>query len=420
MNSSWLDAFRGRRVLLLQSPMGPFFRRLAADLRWAGAQVCKINFNGGDWLFFPFGALNFRRDPEQFPAYLARVVEERGIDIVFVFGDCRPIHQAARELAQQRGLGFCVFEEGYLRPDFVTFEREGVNARSPVPRSALFYLNQDIPAPLPHQPVRGQFARTTTWAVLYYLASLLLWPLFPHYRHHRRLTPIELLPWLRGFWRKWLYAATERPVARRLRTELAGRYFLVPLQVHNDAQIQIHSGFDSVEKFVHFVVRSFANHAPEDQHLVIKHHPMDRGYHDYARLLAGLAEQHGLGSRLHYVHDVHLPTLLEHAAGVVVVNSTVGLEALQRGVPLKVCGEAIYDIAGLAYRGSLRDFWQRAQRLEVDRELFRRFRDYLVQHTQLNGSFYARLDVPGSHTGLLSPRRPETGAAAARPRAQPR
>jgi capsular polysaccharide export protein len=79
----------------------------------------------------------------------------------------------------------------------------------------------------------------------------------------------------------------------------------------------------------------------------------------------------------------------------------VGLSALYHNTPLKVCGEAIYDMPGLTFRGSLKDFWRAASLFRIDRELFRRFRAYLIEHTQLNGSFYKRLDLPGSHSGLL-------------------
>ena len=47
-----------RRVLLLQGPIGPFFRNLGDDLIQAGATVHKINFNGGDWLFYPTSKIN--------------------------------------------------------------------------------------------------------------------------------------------------------------------------------------------------------------------------------------------------------------------------------------------------------------------------------------------------------------------------
>ena len=88
MIATGLEAFRGKRVLLLQSPVGPFFHRLARDLRWVGAQVCKINFNGGDLLFYPFDGLNFRGTLDEWPDFLGRVITERNIDVVLMFGDC--------------------------------------------------------------------------------------------------------------------------------------------------------------------------------------------------------------------------------------------------------------------------------------------------------------------------------------------
>ncbi len=62
-----ISTFRGERVLLLQGPVGPFFRRLADDLTRAGAQVFKVNFNGGDWLFYQNGAFNYHGRLEDWP-----------------------------------------------------------------------------------------------------------------------------------------------------------------------------------------------------------------------------------------------------------------------------------------------------------------------------------------------------------------
>jgi capsular polysaccharide export protein len=404
MIAQGLEAFRGKRVLLLQSPVGPFFRRLANELRWVGAQVCKINFNGGDWLFYPNDSIRFSGSLEQWPEFLAKVLSERQIDAVLMFGDCRPVHRVARTVASQRGIDVGVFEEGYIRPHYVTLERYGVNGHSLLPRQPLFYLNRECADPPPVLRVEGAFWSAALWAILYYMASAMLRPLYRHYGHHRRLSLTEAVPWARGFVRKFVYTLREREIDRRLAGPLAGNFFLVPLQVHNDAQIRTHSGFESVERFIHYVVRSFAANAPAETHLVIKHHPMDRGYHDYRGLLRHLARCHGLRGRLHYVHDLHLPTLLQNARGVVVVNSTVGMSALYHDSPLKVCGAAIYDMPGLTFRGSLKEFWTAAATMRVDRELFHRFRSYLIENTQLNGSFYKRLDRPGSHTGLVWPK----------------
>jgi capsular polysaccharide export protein len=419
MISEGLESFRGKRVLLLQSPVGPFFWRLARDLRWAGAQVCKINCNGGDVLFYPFDAVNFTGTTDEWPEFLDKVIVERDIDVMLMFGDCRPVHRTARQVALNRGLEIGVFEEGYIRPHYVTLERYGVNGHSKLPRAPLFYLNREVAEPPPVRRVTDAFWGAATWAILYYIAAAVAKPWFRHYRHHRRLSLTEAFPWLRSFFRKGIYAWRERGIERELSGPLAGRFFLMPLQVHNDAQIHTHSGFDTVEKFIHYGIRSFAQHAPADTHLVIKHHPMDRGYHDYQGLIRRLAREQGVRERVHYIHDQHLPTLLQHARGVVVVNSTVGMSALFHGTPLKVCGTAVYDMPGLTFTGSLKDFWPVAAGLEVDRELFNRFRSYLIDHTQLNGSFYKRLNLPGSHTGLVWPKAREAMVPAERVQESP-
>ncbi len=411
MISGGLAGFAGKHVLLLQGPLGPFFRRLGDDLRTAGARVTKINFNGGDWLFYPGQAVIYRRRLDEWPAFFQRFLAEQKVDVVMLFGDCRPIHRKAHEIALAHGVEICVFEEGYVRPDYVTLERLGVNGHSQVPRAPMFY--RCIPAyraqdPL---PVGNSFWHAAAWATLYYSASILGRPIFRHYLHHRPLGAREVLPWLRALWRKPLYAHRERGMQQRLETELSEKFFLVPLQVHCDAQVRVHSGYRSVEDFIRQTLRSFAAHAPADTHLVIKHHPMDRGYTDYGNSIALQARKLGVSNRVHYIHDQHLPTLLQHARGVVVINSTVGMSALHHRTPVKVTGSAIYDIRGLTYAGTLDNFWQAAAHTTVDHELYRRFHAYLVEHTQINGNFYKALAIPGSRAGLAWETLPEQPAA---------
>lgn len=402
-----ISVFQGRRVLLLQGPVGPFFRRLAEDLQQVGAAVFKVNFNGGDWLFYPGHSFNFRGLMDDWPAYFESLLDELDIDVVMLFGDCRAIHRAAYTIASFRKIDIAVFEEGYIRPNYITLEQSGVNSHSLIPRTPIFYLNRAVASSEPPLPVGNTFWFAVRWAVLYYLAASLLFPLFRHYRHHRPLTWREGLPWVRAVVRKWQYAVRERGVAQRLATQFEGRFFLVPLQVYNDSQIRVHSEYGSVDDFIEDVMNSFAKHAPPEVSLVIKHHPMDRGYCDYSAFIARRARELGLQERCLYIHDQHLPTLIRGACGVVVVNSTVGLSALFHGVPVKTCGSAMYDIKGLTFRGPLNEFWNRAEQFKPDRHLYRQFHDYLVLHTQLNGSFYKPLPLVASVAGLkwrLTPR----------------
>lgn len=389
MSGTPWDALRGKRVLLLQGPVGPFFRRLAARLRSAGAEVHKVNFNGGDCFFYPRGAVSWRGHPREWPEFLQSLLVQRQIDVMLLFGDCRPIHQAAREVAMRLGVRVGAFEEGYIRPNFVTLEEFGVNGYSRLPRTAEFYRRLPQGRLQDEAPVGKTFRYAALWAVLYYVASAAARASFPHYRHHRPLRLSEAWPWARSAWRKLFYRVRERAVLARLTGPLRGRFFLVPLQVSVDSQVRHHSDFRSVRHFIRHVVGSFAAYAPGDALLVIKHHPLGRGYHDYRRMLAALAVEFGIAGRVLYIHDQPLPPLLDGAQGVVLINSTVGLPALARGVPVKACGLAVYDIPGLTFQGALDEFWRQAVNVRPDAELFRRFRAHLIEHAQINGSFYA-------------------------------
>lgn len=379
-----LERFAGKRVLLLQGPVGPFFARLGRALCEHGAEVFKVNFNGGDWLFYPAGAMRYSGRLEHWPTDLGVLVERLRIHVIVLFGDCRPIHAPAHDL----GVEVWAFEEGYVRPNFVTFEPHGVNYRSRLPRDPDFYRSAPVPPLRPPREVGNTFWWMAAWASLYYAAAFAMRPIFRRDLHHRPLAVREGLPWLVSPYRKWKYKLLERGLERKLSSFYSKRYFLVPLQVHVDAQVRVHSRFASVPNFIESVVSSFAREADSSNVLAIKHHPLDRGYHDYSELVADLGAKYGLKERLFYIHDQHLPTLLANARGVVLINSTVGLSALHHGTPLKVLGDAMYDLPGLTAQCELDRFWSEPERWAPDMALYASFVGQLISRTQLNGSFY--------------------------------
>lgn len=379
-----------KQVLMLQGPMGNFFNRVADWLSGHGINVYKINFNGGDWLFHRrLNATSFRQPLAEFSPFLRAYLARHGIDGIVCFGDCRHYHQVAAELAAVLGIPFFAFEEGYIRPHYITLERGGVNMHSLMPRNADFYRSLpevSVPTPLPTKP---SFMRVAMSAMAYYFVARLLRSRFPHYQHHKILSVrYEARNWIRSWFRKHANRKRDQPVMAQLIGTQGNRYFAVALQVYNDSQIRHHSHYEDVREFIRDVLTSFANHASTEHHLVFKHHPMDRGQRDYRRLITALGKEHGLSGRVHYVHDVHLPTLLRHARGVVTINSTVGLSALYHGKALQVMGRALYDISGLTHQGGLNRFWH-AQH-SVDQQLWLRFRAFLITQTQLNGAFYGR------------------------------
>ena len=408
-----LSGFRQRRVLMLQGPIGPFFSRLGSDLKAAGATVVKVNFNGGDRLFTRSGGfaavIDYRDSMEAWPARFEALVTQHRIDTILLFGDCRPVHVPVVAIAKRLGLEIGVFEEGYLRPDFVTIERDGVNNHSTLPKEPAFYRQVEVPAAAPTVPVGSTFGSAACWGMLYYGASSLLGWRYRHHQYHRSLSWLDCRFWLRSAWRKLYYRLHERPIEQRFIGENPSRFFLVVLQTCGDAQVRVHSPFQTVERFIEHVIRDFAAHAPADVELAIKHHPLDRGFSDYRALIDALVTAHGIAGRCHYLHDQHLPTLLRKTMGVVTINSTVGLSAIGAGVPVAVCGDAIYDIAGLVFKGPLAEFWTRAATQRPDFALWQAFRNVLVATTQFNGSFYKRHSSSGFASGVLWDKRLPTG-----------
>jgi capsular polysaccharide export protein len=395
--SGWFH-FAGKKVLLLQGPHGPFFKRVKTELLASGAaKVNKVNFNGGDWLYFPQESLAYTGSFADWPAYLARLMDEEHFDCVMVFGDCRPIHTAARAVVKDRGAEFWVFEEGYVRPNFITLEQHGVNGHSYLPSHRETYDDWQLETLATENNVPKSFGAAAQYAMAYFTASMLMWPKFRQYKHHRSLSILDGLKWVRSFVRKQIYASKEAQSLTDLQPAGRRPYFLVILQVASDAQVAVHSSYASISEFITETVLSFSQYVAssgEDVVLVIKHHPMDRGYSDYSRLIADLEAQHKLAGRLRYIHDQYLPELLGNALGVVTINSTVGLSALDHGTPVIALGEAVYNMQGLTCQDDLSAFWENPNQYVADPDLHEKFHNYVILHTQINGNFYAAL--PGS------------------------
>ncbi|EAL6961342.1 capsule biosynthesis protein [Campylobacter coli] len=377
--------FSGKTVLLLQGPVGTFFHRLAIKMKKNKTKVFKLNFNGGDFLFYPSGK-RCKCDEKDLENFYENFFKEKKTDAIVMYNDCRLIHAKAIKVAKELGIGIWIFEEGYLRPYCITFEKDGVNANSSLPRDKNFYLSCNILTKESIKEIPGGFKFMAFSAFLYWFFSFLLAPFFNNKLHHRTLYPFEFLFWFRSLYRKYLYKFTEKKLNQKIYS-LEKKYFLAVLQVYNDTQIKHHYK-KSIEEFIEELILSFANHARAKSYLVFKHHPMDRGYRNYSKLIDELSQKYHVEGRIFYVHDTYLPTLLKNALGCITINSTVGLSAILEGCPTKVCGNAFYNFEGLAYPKKLQFFWREAHAYKPNPSLVINFKNYLLNTNQFNGNFY--------------------------------
>lgn len=391
MHINRLAPLANNNVLLLQGPMGPFFKKLDHYLRANGAQTFRICFNGGDRFFADEdNRFDYSGKTAHWKAFITDFCSEKKIQAIILYGDCRFYHRVAKDVATQSGIQIFVFEEGYVRPNFITLEANGVNAHSAVPRNSAFYkqLKPKRAASDDSRSLKYSYYRWTLFSIVYFIFMQLWRHRYPFNKHHRNTNiGFEIVYGIRNGLRKIRFALTEKPFLAAITNSMSKKYFFVVLQVQYDFQISRHSPFGNMEDFIRSVMASFADHAPSDAYLVFKHHPMDRGRPLFYGYIRKLANQMGVSKRVIVVHDVHLPTCLKNAMGTITINSTVGIASLFHGTPTIVLGEAFYDIDGLTCKGlPLNRFWTAYK--TPDRKLFQQFHNYLIEKTQLWGSFY--------------------------------
>ncbi|MFY7835998.1 MAG: capsule biosynthesis protein [Novosphingobium sp.] len=380
-----------RRVLLLQGLMGPLFRRLGQGLSKAGHSVYKVNFNGGDRLFWRLpNGIDYRGTLEEWPEALAQIIADKQITDVMLFGDCRDHHMIATRVCRELKIPVHVFEEGYIRPDWVTFERDGVNGHSSLPRDPQWYLETaaKLPAVEQHPPVPSTFRRRALEGLAYNFADVFTRWHYKNWNNHRPWHPlVEGMGWLRKLRRGKEREAQGAALLQRLRDSSA-RYFLFPLQLDSDAQIRLHSPFAGIAEATKVVIASFAAHAPKDTRLVIKEHPLDNGVRDWELVSRDLAERYGVADRVDYLPSGDIVPVAQTSLGMVTINSTSGTLGLSMGIPAVVLGTAIYDIAGITCQDGLDAFWQ--QPTAPDPSIFAAFRRALIERCLIPGGFFSK------------------------------
>lgn len=393
---------RKRSYLLLQGVCSPFFRRLADRLAADGHQVAKINFNGGDLAYWGRRpAWSYRGRVEQFGPYLQGVIETAGVTDIVLFGDRRPLHRQVTDIAVASNVKVHVFEEGYFRPFWVTLERGGVNAHSQLPKQADWFrkVHDRLPAVEPVKAFRSPLRIRAAHDLIYHLASSINPVLFSGYRTHAPcIAPVMYAGYCRRFSLQPLHRRRDAATVAGLVASGAD-FFLLPLQLNSDAQIRDYSSFVDMTDVMTYVMASFARHADNAARLVIKNHPLDAGLVNYPRIIRELEQRFDIGGRVDYLETGDLLTLLRHASGVVTVNSTVGAWGLDFDCPVITLSDPIYNLPGLTFQGDLDQFWSGAQ--SPDRQLFRCFKDVVVQTTQLNGGFYCATGIELAVTNAI-------------------
>lgn len=384
-----------RRIAMLQGPPGRFWSELGDAFAAAGHEVHHIRLSSADALFWRGGpgvARHSWRGPlSGWREWLEAFVARHAITDLLYYSDRLPYHVAAGQAVEAAGGRAWAVEFGYLRPDWITLERQGMGAYSRFPDdpetveelAALFH-----PEPLSMAPRhRHPFAQEALNEVLFNLAgALFFWP-YPRFEGRGHYHPLsEYLSWARRL--PGAGARTRRGDA--VIADLAGApgpVFAVALQLESDRQIRDNAPFPGQREMITEVLSSFRAHAPGAARIVFKTHPLDNGLERWPREVMRIAAAHGVEARTDVIEGGSLDNLLALSRGVVATNSTVGLHAIRAGRPVVTLGRAIYDMKGLTHQGPLARFWTAPE--GPDPAFADAFMRALAGTIQVRGSFYA-------------------------------
>jgi capsular polysaccharide export protein len=382
-----------RRILMLQGPHGPFFGLLADALRSAGATVWRVGFNRGDEVFWRGrkGYVPFLGRVEDWPEVCADMLATMRISDIILYGDTRPIHAQAVRLARDRGIRVHVFEEGYLRPYWATYERGGSNGHSrlmdmDVGRMRLALARSRVDAP--EAPAHwGDLRQHVFYGAAYHFCVMAMNRRYQNFVSHRGIT-------VRQEFRLHLRRLLMMPLHRLERWISTRRvryggfpYHLVLLQLEHDANFRAHSPFASQTDFIELCLEGFAAGAPRHHHLVFKAHPLEDGRAPVRARIRDAARRLGVADRVHFLRGGKLAGLLGAARTVVTVNSTAAQQALWRGLPLKAFGRAVYSKPEFVSDLPVEAFFATCDR--PDMAAYADYRQYLLETSQVPGGFYS-------------------------------
>jgi capsular polysaccharide export protein len=289
------------------------------------------------------------------------------------------------------GITVHVFEEGYIRPYWVTYERGGANGNSPAHvdddrRDAPRARRRGHGACRSAGPL-GRVAPARLLRRVYHGLVLLANRRYAAVKPHRTLSVRqEFLLYLKRLglmsWH-WLdrVAATRASCAAPIpTTSHSCNWNTTPASA---TMARSHRRRNSSRRSSPVSPPA----RPRTTTSCSRPIPLEDGRAPLLTSIRRAARRFGIGDRVHFVRGGKLAPLLDGARSAVTVNSTSAQQALWRGLPLKCFGAADLPQAGVGLRSAAGRILRDPRR--PDSAAYAAFRQYLLRTSQLPGSYYS-------------------------------
>ncbi|KZL16186.1 Capsule polysaccharide biosynthesis protein [Pseudovibrio axinellae] len=378
-----------RSVLLLQGPLSKYYARTAHHLVALGAKTLKVHFCGSDVSDWEQSdAVRFTQKPDTWALFLEALIVSNGITDILLHGDRRFYHQVAIGVAKRLDVNIIATELGYLRPDWMTVEFGGCSALSYFPQNKdeLMALQTPVTADTAELLYPGSYKQIVLQELGFTFYNALYARKFPYYLNHRTEPRTQVYGgWLKARAQSKRQKKAADAAWKRLKQD-GTPYYLFALQLNGDFQIRDHSPFASIYEAIDKVIESFSKIAPVGTLLVFKSHPLEYRFKELSRAIAKASDKHGVMQRTQLIHGRSIKELAEASLGLLTINSSAGIEALEYGIPTCCILPTIYDIDGLTHQGDWEDFW--CSTTPPDPTVFLKFIEALKTVNQVRGTLY--------------------------------
>ncbi|WP_374055183.1 hypothetical protein [Rossellomorea sp. FM04394] len=325
--------------------------------------------------------------------FIDRYIESKDIQVICLFNGYHWIDQVAKYIANKRGIEIVYFEDGLFRPYTVTCDHKGINQESSIPRSPDYYdaieIDRERMRLYLFQPELEQLKEKNESLFIVAFVKLLsmlggLFRIHPNYYVH--IT----------FWQGLKYFVQKKFFSKRRpdRLELPKEYVFVPFQVSRDTQILYHSptikDMRDLLDLVYESVETINIEQNRNIEVLVKEHPEDMSRNNYQDLKKKYKNVQGVT----FIKKYGVSKLLNNAAAVITINSTVGVEALARNKKVITLGEAFYNIEGVVDHCSspdkLTDVLKGTLQKPINKTRIQKFIYYLRFIYQIEGSIQSR------------------------------
>ena len=139
------------------------------------------------------------------------------------------------------------------------------------------------------------------------------------------------------------------------------------MQVNSDTQTILYSDFKDTYDFLSTVVPKLKKLG---YHIMLKQHPFETEPVDYSSFV---------GEHVSLFSKCDLNALIDRAEFVVTINSSVGLQAIERGKKVVVCGAASYKNAPNCYPFSALDKVEKEPLQDAEKYITKLKRDIFIE-----------------------------------------